>query len=1173
MVKKGTAIVLSLMMLLSFTLTAGAAPLTYEVTPSPEATISAQQSPTPAADATATPQATATLEATATPNSTPTPQATATQQSTVTPEATSPEQTATPSPEPTLPIATDNGQINRPLGSSNATYLLPQVDESLLTAAERKLSTQLLQLTNTKYLPDGTSKSELISSMQKNRQIVEKKGLASSSGVGVKVYIKLKKGYTVKSVKSYAMEILGDEGTLVAAVMDSTKLTKLAALSCVESVNPIMPPVVRKMDTTQGDAVLKSRDLRNAMGVDGSGIKVGVISDGVEGIASRQASGDLPSDVTVLDAGSGDEGVAMLEIVYDMAPGAKLYFHTCGEEITDFNSAIDELVNAGCTVIVDDIGWIFEPYFEDGPVASHIKNLLDSRRDIIYVSSAGNEGQYTASNGLSYASHYQGAYYNYYDSDIAANFHDFSKGKSKVLKSLYASIPAGESLMVVLQWNESFGNAKSDYDLYMWDYDNGGYPLTYSNMAQSGTHQPLEYFYFENNTGDEITGEIMVRKKSASTNKTLEIYAFGSGMAGLIDINTTSADSIFGHPAVPKVITCGAVDYETPNVIEEFSSQGPVTMLSGTRKKPDIVGTDGVATTVYNGFYGTSASAPHVAAIAALLKQRFPSENADSIRSLLLNNADDLGAKGFDAVYGYGLVNALKAGMNKNYVHYDTQGGSGINSLLLNDNVKISAPKAPTRPGFTFCGWFKDAGCTAPWDFSKDIVTQDTTLFAKWGYGITVLTSNKKYGSATGTGMFKPGDTITVTATPKSGYCFVGWLEGSTTVSTDMRYTFTVSSARTLKANFIALGKPAVQPISLVGYSRMRLTWTAVPYATGYEIRWGTSSSAKTLLATLGADTREFTTDPVSTGKRYYFKVRAIWNPAGSKTTYGPYSATKNVTPAFPTIVLAAGINDFHTATISWSSKNSLSTVDHYELSRSTSSKSGFTVIPGADALTGTSFVDANLNNGQTYYYRIRAFEKGTGTAGPYSAVKSIKPGCAVTLSVSANTSDSLRLNWQAVSGADGYDIYRKGTGAPVATGITALEYVDLGLATGSTYYYQVQPYAMVAGAKVYGTRSVYKYAKVVPAPVTGVALSNDSATSIKVQWDAVQGATGYQVYRAPSSAGRYSLSATTVSQEYVNAGLTTGKTYYFKVRAITAVSSKVSVYGGYSSVNSLTAQ
>jgi hypothetical protein len=156
----------------------------------------------------------------------------------------------------------------------------------------------------------------------------------------------------------------------------------------------------------------------------GSGIKVGVISDSVTYLSQVQGSGDLPP-VTVLPGNEGtgrSEGTAMLEIIYDLAPQAKLYFSAGGLSQPAFALNIIALADAGliffffffsllssffplsdffvlsffllqtigCKVIVDDIIFFGEPVYEDGPIAQAIDQV--AARGVAYFSSAGNYG-------------------------------------------------------------------------------------------------------------------------------------------------------------------------------------------------------------------------------------------------------------------------------------------------------------------------------------------------------------------------------------------------------------------------------------------------------------------------------------------------------------------------------------------------------------------------------------------------------------------------------------------------------------------------------------------------------------------------------------------------------------------------------------------------------------
>ena len=112
---------------------------------------------------------------------------------------------------------------------------------------------------------------------------------------------------------------------------------------------------------TEGDVTHRAALSRSAFGASGAGVKVGVLSDGVDSLAALRAEGFLPY-VTVLagQAGKGDEGTAMLEIVHEIAPLAELHFATAVDSIESFARNIKALRAAGCDVIVDDVTYLVE---------------------------------------------------------------------------------------------------------------------------------------------------------------------------------------------------------------------------------------------------------------------------------------------------------------------------------------------------------------------------------------------------------------------------------------------------------------------------------------------------------------------------------------------------------------------------------------------------------------------------------------------------------------------------------------------------------------------------------------------------------------------------------------------------------------------------------------------
>ena len=135
-----------------------------------------------------------------------------------------------------------------------------------------------------------------------------------------------------------------------------------AALPWVAAITPLDRGFVQ---VTSEGAALHGTPAANAAGFTGAGVKVGVISDGVDELAVSQGAGELPPGVMVLDAGIGNEGTAMLEIIADLAPGADLLFHEGISSVAAHIQAFTDLANAGANVIAEDIGFLLEPVFSE----------------------------------------------------------------------------------------------------------------------------------------------------------------------------------------------------------------------------------------------------------------------------------------------------------------------------------------------------------------------------------------------------------------------------------------------------------------------------------------------------------------------------------------------------------------------------------------------------------------------------------------------------------------------------------------------------------------------------------------------------------------------------------------------------------------------------------------
>ena len=200
--------------------------------------------------------------------------------------------------------------------------------------------------------------------------------------------------------------------------------------------------------------------------VTGVGTKLCALSDGVDSLAASQAAGELPAvDVLPDQAGDGDEGTAMLEILHDVAPGAELGFATAFTSDASFADNIRALRSeAGCDVIVDDVLYFNESPFQDGPIAQAVNDVTAD--GALYFSSAGNEGNTLDGTSGNYEGDFRGSGRGV--GKFAGEAHDFDPGPAvQVFEPISPDSSAG--VPVTLFWADPLGAAADDYDLYLFD--------------------------------------------------------------------------------------------------------------------------------------------------------------------------------------------------------------------------------------------------------------------------------------------------------------------------------------------------------------------------------------------------------------------------------------------------------------------------------------------------------------------------------------------------------------------------------------------------------------------------------------------------------------------------------------------------------------------------------
>lgn len=432
------------------------------------------------------------------------------------------------------------------------------------------------------------------------------------------------------------------------------QVENLEALAGEPVVVKMRPPNYGTHETgpvdSQGDSLHRC-DQARSLGFNGAGVKVGVISDGVSGLTTSQAAGEL-GPVQVLSSGSGDEGTAMLEIIADCAPGAELAFASSGSTSLEFIQAVNSLRDVGAQIIVDDIRFPTDPVFEDGATALNDRTVGAT---VLRLSSAGNSG----------LSHYMGTFAGgIFDPEVLGTRHNFGGGDTLLRFRLGAS-PTGLFHTIVLQWGNPFDAAGDNYDLCM--RQTNGSLLACSSGVQDGNDDPLEIvgLVCTGPSGSVCAADAQITLVSGSP-QPLQLFCVSSSLCQFDEFNVRSG-SVVGHQAVPEVLAIAASPASNPGIMESFSSAGPSTILFPSpqiRAKPDLNGIDGVATSRpgFNPFFGTSAAAPHVAGVAAIFMQRMGAgATAQSVAGILKATATDLGPPGFDFDFGAGRADALAA--------------------------------------------------------------------------------------------------------------------------------------------------------------------------------------------------------------------------------------------------------------------------------------------------------------------------------------------------------------------------------------------------------------------------------------------------------------------------------------------------------------------------------
>jgi hypothetical protein len=407
----------------------------------------------------------------------------------------------------------------------------------------------------------------------------------------------------------------------------------------------------------------------SGLSVNGAGIRVGVLSDSFNdlgGAAADEADGALPpaADIDVikdLASGGTDEGRAMMQIIHDIAPGASLAFYTAFDSEQDFANGILALAAAGCKVIVDDVSYFDEPFFQNGVVAQAIQTV--EAEGVTYVTAAGNDA------GNAYQANWT-PISGTYDGKTLTDAESFG---GSLVQTITLNTE-GYDVPLLLEWNQAYGHATSDLEILV--FHNGTlYGTATMQPAGGPNNQPsgeptnpwLEFDFTASGTY-----QVAIENLSGPNPGLIKEITEGDGVP--VTIGGANVGSVYGHAMTPGAITAGAVSTAdtpafgvNPALSESFSSSGAGTELlfanNGTALSPPdelspvaVSGVDDINTTVPGGlsdFYGTSAASASLAGVAALILSANPTLTRAQVELIMEETALPMANS---AVSGAGLV-------------------------------------------------------------------------------------------------------------------------------------------------------------------------------------------------------------------------------------------------------------------------------------------------------------------------------------------------------------------------------------------------------------------------------------------------------------------------------------------------------------------------------------
>ncbi|MCI8280874.1 MAG: hypothetical protein HFI76_04055 [Lachnospiraceae bacterium] len=418
----------------------------------------------------------------------------------------------------------------------------------------------------------------------------------------------------------------------------------------------------------------------------------------------------------------------------------------------------------------------------------------------------------------------------------------------------------------------------------------------------------------------------------------------------------------------------------------------------------------------------------------------------------------------------------------------------------------------------------------------------------------------------------------------------VGTLSWSQTVDPNKIYYYKVRGYKELggqtrysefsavKSANTTIPKPQWVSLKASTYTQAALKWEKPGSVTGYQIyrKDGKNGSYKKVKTITGAGTVSYTDKTILPNTTYYYKIRSYVTVNGANK-YSSFSPEKSISTTMAKVQwtsLKAG--SYTQAAVKW---KKAANVTGYQIYRKDGKNGSYKKVKTITNASTVSYNDKTILPNTTYYYKIRSYVTANGTTkySSFNAEKSISTTMAKVqwTSLKAGSYTQAAVKWKKAANVTGYQIYRKdgknGSYKKIKTITKAgtVSYTDKTVLPNTTYYYKIRSYVTVNGANKYSSFNGEKSINTKMAVPSIVSATLSGNKNISLKWEAQKWVSGYRIYRADTSGGKYKMIkdiSNGKTTSYTDKNLEANGTYYYKIRSYVTVD-KSKKYSSYSNV------